>query len=143
LQFIERNQALIVGGDQVIQDFCFRSPGEADAIGKRPSIVRESFSDIPRTRSHGVTELLNAPVMALEVRRQQEQIDAKVEEMGELPGSDIAGIGGCRHARRRCNRTAVAVREESRVFHDQRHSDNEEFAMPKGSTRRNSFNVPS
>jgi len=53
----------------VIQDFCFRSPGEADAIGKRPSIVRESFSDIPRTGSQCVTELLDAPVMALEVRR--------------------------------------------------------------------------
>lgn len=127
----------------MIQDFCFRSFGEADAIGKRVSIALESFSDIPRTRSDRITQLLDTPVMALEVGRQQEQVDAQVEQMRELPGSEIAEVGGSGHARRRCNRAAVAIREESRVFHDQRHSENGEFAMPKGSTRRNSFNVPS
>ncbi|HTH24781.1 MAG TPA: hypothetical protein VL919_06695, partial [Vicinamibacterales bacterium] len=78
----------------MIQDFCFRSPGEADAIGKPPPVARESVSDIPRTRSDRVTQLIDAPVMAFEVGRQQEQIDAKVEKMRELPGSDIAEIGG-------------------------------------------------
>jgi hypothetical protein len=125
----------------VIQDLCFRSPGEAEAIGKRPSIARESFGDIPRTRSDCVTQLLDAPVVAFEIGRQQEQIDAQVEKMRELPSSDIAEISGSRHARRRCNRAAVAICEESRVFHGQRHSDIGESAMPKGSTRRNSFNV--
>ena len=121
----------------MIQDFCFRSLGEADAIGKRPSIVRESFSDIPRTRSDRVTQLLDAPVMALEVGRQQEQIDAQVEKMRELPGSDIAEIGGSGHARRRCNRAAVAIREESRVFRAiERPDEDEEIA-----TRRSSRSI--
>jgi hypothetical protein len=100
----------------VIQDLGFRSLRQAEPIGKRPPIARESFSDIPRTRTDRVTQLLDAPVMALEVGRQQEQIDAQVEKMRELPGSHIAEIGGSGHARRRCNRAAAAIREHSRVF---------------------------
>ena len=110
-----------------MQDFRFRSPCDTDAIGKRPWIARESFSDIPRTRSDRVTQLLDAPVMAFEVGRQQEQIDAQVQKMRELPGSDIAEIGGSGHARRMCNQAAVAIREESRVFHAMYRDDVEEI----------------
>jgi len=72
IKLVERDQPLIVGGDQVIEHFCFRSFGEADTIGERPPIARESFSDIPRTRADRVTQLLDAPVPAFEVGRQQE-----------------------------------------------------------------------
>jgi hypothetical protein len=137
LQLIERDQPLIVGGDQVIQDFGFRAFGEADAIGKRLPIALESFSDIPRTRSDRVTQLLDAPVMALEVGRQQEQVDAQVEQMRELPGSEIAEVGGSGHARRMCNRAAVASRDESRVFRAMRPDEGEEIETRRSRHDRN------
>jgi len=79
LQFIERDQPLIVRSDQVIQHFCFRSFCQAHTIGERPLIVREPFSDIPRARTDRVTQPLDRPVMALEVRRQEKEVDAQIE----------------------------------------------------------------
>ena len=135
LQLIERDQPLIVGGEQVIQDLCFRSSGEADAIGKRAPIARESVSDIPRTRADRVAQLLDAPVLAFEVGRQQKQIDAQVEKMGELPGREIAEIDGSRHAGRKCNRPAATLREESRVFRARYPEEGEEIEPHR--TQRN------
>lgn len=101
----------------MIQHFGFRSSGQPKAIGERAAIGRESFGDIPRAGADRITELLDAPVMPLEVRGHQEQVDAEIEEVRQLPGGNIAEVGGSGHAGRRCNRVAAVIREESRVFY--------------------------
>jgi hypothetical protein len=60
-------------------------------------IVRESFSDIPRARTHGVAQLSRALVVPLEVRGQQEQVDSQVEQMRELPGANFGEVVDGRH----------------------------------------------
>ncbi|HUQ87539.1 MAG TPA: hypothetical protein VM096_08280 [Vicinamibacterales bacterium] len=100
----------------MVQDFRLRALRQPDTICKPASIARESFGDIARTGTDRVAQLLNPPVMALEVGRQQEQIDAQVEQVRELPGRDIAEIGGSRHGAARCNRAADGVPEHSGVF---------------------------
>lgn len=97
MQLIERNQPLIVGGDQMSQHFCFGSSCEPDSIGEPRTIVNESFGDVPRTRTHGVAQLSGALVVPLEVRRQQEQVDSQVEQMRESPGADFGEVVEGKH----------------------------------------------
>jgi hypothetical protein len=141
VELIERDQPLMVRRDQVIQHFRFEFSGSPDTLGKHLPIVLEPFGNVSRTRPHRFPQLVRAAVMALEVRRQQKQVDAQVEQVRELPGSEIAEIGGSRHAGARCNRAAAGIREESRGFHDRRPSGDGESATRQGPRRRNSFNA--
>jgi hypothetical protein len=75
--------------------------------------VRDPFSNIPRARPNRVTQLLDAPVMALEVRRQEKQIDAQIEQVRELPRGQVTNIVGAVHAGACCNRFAVDFCAES------------------------------
>lgn len=117
----------MVRRNHVSQYFCFGPFCHPDTIGELLPIVLKPFGNIPRTRTHGFAQLIRASIMPLEVRRQQEQVDAQIEQMRELPGSDIAEIGGSRHAGTWCNRSAAAIREESRVFHAMCSEDGEEI----------------
>jgi hypothetical protein len=113
LQFVQRDQPLIVGGGQVIQHFGFAASRQPEPVRKDPWIIFESFGDIPRTQTNGVTQLMQARVMPLEIGRQQEQVDPQIQLMRELPGRDFGEVTERRHATAWCNRAAVSGIVES------------------------------
>jgi len=91
--------------------------------------VREPFSNIPRARPDRVTQLLDAPVMALEVRRQEKQIDAQIEQVRELPRGQVTNIVGAVHAGACCNRFAVDFCAESGLMAPRHPPDDAESAI--------------
>jgi hypothetical protein len=91
--------------------------------------VRDPFSNIPRARLNRVTQLLDAPVMALEVRRQKKQIDAQIEQVRELPRGQVTNIVGAVHAGACCNRVAVDCCAESGLMAPRHPPDDAESAI--------------
>ena len=83
---------MVIRGDQVSQDFGFRSLCQPNAFDKHSSIVRESLGDIARTRADRVAQLVDTFVMPSQIGRQQEQIDAEIEMMRELPRRQVTNI---------------------------------------------------
>jgi len=112
-QLVQRDQPLIVGGGQVIEHFGFAAFRLPEPIRKDPRIILEAFCDTPRTQTNGVTQLMQAGVMPLEIGRQQEQVDPQIQLMRELPGSDFGEVTGHRHATAWCNRAAATGFVES------------------------------
>ncbi len=95
-------------GVEVIEHLRFASPGHPYQLREflLPKPL-DSVGDIARCRTDRITELIARLIVAPEVRRQQEQVDAKMQLMRQSPGGNVANVVGAVHAVARCNRVAA------------------------------------
>ena len=90
----------------MIEHLQLRHPGEPQAIRKRSTILDEAFFDMARSRARRIIQPLDVPVVAPEVRREQKQLDAQVQLVGEPPGRDLGDMTVDGHAAASSNRIA-------------------------------------
>lgn len=99
LQLVERDQPLLMGIAQMREHLPLRALGQPHTIGKSNPIAGGAHDDEVGATSNGVYQSINMAKVAPEVRRQQKQVDAKIELVSKLPGSGVGDVGVRSHAR--------------------------------------------
>jgi hypothetical protein len=127
----------------VSQHFCFRPLCHPNAFGKHSSIARESLGDIARTRADRVVQLVGTFVLPPEIGREQEQIDAEIELMRELPRRQVANIVAAIHAGAWCKRTATDILANSGGFQPRRFKATQNLTLVRFASIANSASMAS
>jgi hypothetical protein len=116
VELICGNQSLAVRIDEMVHDLELRSFGPAQAFSKHRPVAIESVRDLPRARSDRATQSIRVLVVAAEIRREQEQIDAQIQLVRQLPGGGFGDITGGRHTVASSNRAARTTSANSGVI---------------------------